>query len=158
MWTNVLCVCFVESVLFYGVSEILNDLQNSEDLINQIKTNFFKENVDRKIEILHDYSGYKRSYEVLIFNYIKEYLLFIISKSSKLAENRYGTLVLQGGACVQHFSNARRITGDLDYKFYPLPQNLTKTTIELQYNFLKKNILPYISLIDVKEILTKNYR
>ena len=139
-------------------SEILNDLQKSEDLINQIKTNFFKEDDHRKIEILHDYSivsGYKRMHEVLIFNYIKEYLLFIISKSYYLAEDKYGILVLQGGACVQHFSNARRITGDLDYKFYPLPQNLTKTTIELQYNFLKKNILPYISLIDVKEILTK---
>jgi hypothetical protein len=134
-------------------SEILNDLQNSEDLINQIKTDFFKENVDRKIEISHDYRSYKRSYEVLIFNYIKEYLLYIISKSYNLSKDKYGILVLQGGACVQHFSNARRITSDLDYKFYPLPQNLTKTTIEMQYNFLKNNILPYISLIDVKKIL-----
>jgi hypothetical protein len=62
-----------------------------------------------------------------------------------------GQMVLQGGACVQYYSKAKRITYDLDYKFYPDRQK----SLEEQLNFLKKYLLPFFKDIDLDEIIEK---
>ena len=86
-------------------------------------------------------------YSTIIFNFIKDYLFFIAGYIIK--DIGHFTMVLQGGAAVQYFSNAKRKTTDLDFTLY------TTTTIDKIKEKLASDFLPYFSneVIDIREIL-----
>jgi len=154
--------------------EILKNKENfltfDEDIIRRIRTEFFHGKFDGKGNmILNLPSTIKSSTglwalvklrQFLLFNLLKEYLIYVMShysssnylKKIRKETNNAGIMVLQGGACVQYYSKAKRITYDLDYKFYPDRQ---KNTLEEQLNFLKKYLLPFFKDIDLNEIIQK---
>ena len=86
-------------------------------------------------------------YSTIIFNFIKDYLFFIAGYIIK--DIGHFTMVLQGGAAVQYFSNAKRKTTDLDFTLY------STTTIDKIKEKLASDFLPYFSddVINIKEIL-----
>ena len=123
-----------------------------EEYIKTIRKKFFNEdnitfNDDNKA-IKGGYTNPKKMFEYIIFNYIKDYLIYIISK----IDDKF-KLILYGGACVEYYSKGKYKTNDLDFKLYSR-DGIVKT-IDEQVNFLKDKVLPYISLINVEEILKK---
>jgi len=148
-----------------------NFLKFNEDIIKKIRTDFFHGKFDKEGNIILNLPTTIQSSkglwnlgklrQFLLFNFLKEYLIYVMShysssdylkKIRKETNNNAGQMVLQGGACVQYYSKAKRITYDLDYKFYPDRQ---KNSLEEQLNFLKKYLLPFFKDIDLDEIIEK---
>jgi hypothetical protein len=147
-----------------------NFLKFNEDIIKKIRTDFFHGKFDKEGNIILNLPTTIQSSkglwnlgklrQFLLFNLLKEYLIYVMShysssdylKKIRKETNNAGKMVLQGGACVQYYSKAKRITYDLDYKFYP---DKPKNTLEEQLNFLKKYLLPFFKDIDLNEIIQK---
>lgn len=125
----------------------------NDEIINKIRSVFFHEN--GIIFCNDDFQNiqYPKSYYALIiFNFIKPYLLFIISfilKNNEILEKNNINVILWGGACTQYFSKGKRKTLDLDFKIYS-----NKDYNEIK-NLLESEILPYLSILNIKEILKK---
>ena len=120
----------------------------TEKNINIIRSEFFHEPGVLFDELFYKIEGINSTmYSTIIFNFIKDYLFFIAGYIIK--DIGHFTMVLQGGAAVQYFSNAKRKTTDLDFTLY------TTTTIDKIKEKLASDFLPYFSneVIDIREIL-----
>lgn len=120
----------------------------TEKNINKIRSDFFHEPGVLFDELFYKIDGINPTmYSTIIFNFIKDYLFFIAGYIIK--DIGHFTMVLQGGAAVQYFSNAKRKTTDLDFTLY------STTTIDKIKEKLASDFLPYFSddVINIKEIL-----
>ncbi len=134
-----------------------NVLKFDEEIIKKIRTDFFHEEIDKEENIIlnlpstiQSTSNLDKIGQFVLFNLLKEYLIYVMSHYS--SKNSEDLMILQGGACVQYYSKAKRITYDLDYKFYP-KQTKKKMKLEEQLNFLKEYLLPFFKDINLDKII-----
>jgi len=127
----------------------------NDEIINKIRSDFFYEKgvVIFCNDDLKNPSYPKDYYSLIIFNFIKPYLLFIISfilNNDEFKKNNLN-VILWGGACAQFFSKGKRRASDLDFKIYS-----NKTYPDMK-EVLEKEMFPYLlSILDIKQILKEN--
>lgn len=154
-----------------GSKLLFGNIEFNEATIKSIREEFFCESLGEDNEIIIDEKDkevkFNRGFNILkisqlmIFNILKDYIVYIIStifSKKNMGEIRKtskngGKLILQGGACVQYYSNAKRKTYDLDYKFYPDLE--FKDDIKNQQTFFKEVVLPYFTAenFDINQII-----
>jgi hypothetical protein len=132
----------------------------NDEIIKKIRSEFFYEK-DKKDEkgvvifcnddLKNNPSYPKDYYSLIIFNFIKPYLLFIISfilKNNDEFKKNNLNVILWGGACVQFFSKGKRRASDLDFKIY------SNKNYDVIKEVLEKEMFPYLlSILDIKQIL-----
>jgi hypothetical protein len=147
-------------VKFTDDLEITLKWNNNIEEIKDIRQKFFNE--DREMpfftrEELQDKlsSSERKIYQFIVFKYIKNYLIYVISQIDKNKKNTF-KLILYGGGCIEYYSKGMRKTNDLDFKMYPRAGNIPEqNTLDKQLMFLESFVLPYISnrTVNLVEIL-----
>ena len=134
-----------------------NDEKERNNIIGEIRKTLFKENYDGsiikfdnfdKIRSENMYTTYK-IFGLIIFNYLKDYLIYFIS----LFQKKYGCILfmLHGGVCIQHYSNKNYKTYDLDYKF------MSELHKEYVVQLLSEDFIKFLNdKIEMQNILKRN--
>ena len=117
-------------------------------IIGKIRTTFFREDYKDDIIKFDDFDKTRignifdtnKIFGLIIFNYVKDYLIYFISIFIK--DKRKCLIMLHGGICIQYYSNKNYKTYDLDYKFLSEYANeyISQLLSEDLIKFLNDNI------------------